>query len=245
MMKRFHRCRSLSFRFFGFVCAFCAVLPFFSCAGRISGPLNADGSAELAVAISLEPRMAMLLRNLAVVTQAADRPLLDGPAIALSLSAAPGIASASFKNTSPAAIEGPVRVSSITALGGGVDFISFEQDSSGGRCLISIDRATGPEILGLLSPEIADYLAALMAPLATGESMSKAEYLALVGSVYSRAISDEISRSRILASITFPGPIRAVRGGTFTGNRADFDIPLPDLLVLETPLSYEVGWNKN
>ena len=244
-MQRLHRRRRLSFRFFLFLWLFCVVLPFFSCAARINGPLNADGSAELAVTISLEPRMTALLRNLSAAggTQTVDRPLLDGPAIALSMSAAPGIASVSFKNTAPAAIEGPVRVSRISALGGGVGFISFEQNGSGGRCLISISRGTGPEILGLLSPEITDYLAALMAPLATGEALGKAEYLALVSSVYSKAISDEISRSRILASITFPGTIRSVRGGTFTGRRADFDIPLLDLLVLETPLSYEVDWN--
>ena len=189
--------------------------------------------------------MAALLRNLsAAAAQAADKPLLDGPAIALSMSAAPGIASVSFKNTAPTAIEGPVRVSRISALGGGAGFISFEQNSSGGRCLISISRDTGPEILGMLSPEITDYLAALMAPLATGESLSKAEYLALVSSIYSKAISDEISRSKILASITFPGTIRSVRGGTFSGRRVDFDIPLVDLLVLETPLIYEVDWNQ-
>jgi hypothetical protein len=232
------------------MCVLFAVLPFFSCAARINGPLNADGSAELSVFISLEPRMAALLRNLsAAADRSTDRPLLDGPAIALSMSAAPGIASVSFKNTAPTAIEGPVRVSHISALGGGADFISFEQagvagHGSGGRCRISISRSTGPEILGMLSPEITDYLAALLAPLATGEALNKAEYLALVSSVYSRAISDEISRSSILASFTFPGPIRAVRGGTFTGRRADFDIPLLDLLVLETPLSYEVDWDQ-
>jgi hypothetical protein len=223
-----------------------AVLPFFSCAARINGPLNRAGTAEFFINVSLEPRMAALIRNLAAAAATAeDGPMLDGPAVALSMSAAPGIDSVSFENTAPAAIEGPVRISQISELGGGRNFISFEQGSGGGRCLVSIDRDTGPEILTLLSPEITDYLAALMAPLATGESLDKAEYLALVSSVYSRAISDEISRSRILASISFPGTIRSVRGGTFSGRRADFDIPLLDLLVLETPLSYEVVWNQD
>ena len=221
-----------------------AVLPFFSCAARINGPLKPDGSAEFFVNVSLEPRMAALIRNLAAAAgTAGESPMLDGPAIALSMSGASGIDSVSFKNTAPAAIEGSLRISQISELGSGKSFISFEQGSTGGYCLISISRDTGPEILSMLSPEITDYLDALMAPLATGESLKKDEYLALVSSVYNRAISDEISRSKIRASISFPGTIRSARGGTFTDRRADFDIPLLDLLVLETPLSYEVNWN--
>jgi hypothetical protein len=93
-----------------------------------------------------------------------------------------------------------------------------------------------------LSPDIASYLEALMAPIATGEELGKAEYLRLVTSIYNRAISDEIALSRIRAAIDFPGPITNVRGGNFSGRRAEFDIPLLDILVLDTPLSYEVQW---
>jgi len=122
-------------------------------------------------------------------------------------------------------------------------FIVFEQGQRGGRCVININRNNGPEILDLLSPEISDYLNALMAPIATGEEMTKREYLELVTSFYNRVISDEISSSRIRAAIDFPGTISNIRGGTFSGRRASFDIPLLDLLVLETPLIYEVTWN--
>jgi hypothetical protein len=72
--------------------------------------------------------------------------------------------------------------------------------------------------------------------------MTKLEYLELVSTIYSKAISDEIAASRIRASIDFPGTVTAARGGTFSGRRADFDIPLLDLLVLETPQTYEVTW---
>jgi hypothetical protein len=86
------------------------------------------------------------------------------------------------------------------------------------------------------------YLSALMAPIATGEALTKPEYLALVTSVYGKAIADEISSSSIRASVNFPGAIQRIKGGTYSGRRADFDIPLLDILVLETPLSYEVVW---
>jgi hypothetical protein len=162
------------------------------------------------------------------------------------MSAAPGVASVSFANTAPAAIEGPVRISKASdflAAGNRAAFIAFTQGTAGGRCVITISRATSPEILKLFSSDIVGYLEALMAPLATGEEITKSEYLELVTSVYNKPIRDEISGSRINASIDFPGPVTGVRGGTFSGRRAVFDIPLLDLLVLETPLSYEVTWN--
>jgi len=220
---------------------------FQSCAARIDGSLAADGSAALTMSMSLQPRMSALIRSLSAAGGQRDGAVLDGPAFAQSMSSAPGVAYVAFTNTGPAAIEGSVRISHISeflSVVGGRGFITFEQRaSSGGRCEIHIDRATSPAILELFSSEIADYLGALMAPIATGEELNKQEYLELVTSFYNRAISEEIASSRIRASIGFPGQVNSVRGGTFSGRRANFDIPLLDLLVLETPLVYEVTWN--
>jgi hypothetical protein len=105
-----------------------------------------------------------------------------------------------------------------------------------------LSLATGPQILGLIAPDVALYLSALMAPIATGEAMSKADYLFLVGSVYGRAIADEISKAVINASIVFPGQVQCARGGIFSGRTAEFAIPLIDFLVLEIPINYEVVW---
>lgn len=225
-------------------------LPLFSCASRINGALGEGGRADLLVSASLQPRTMALIRSLSAVagSASADGPILNGPALARSMSAAPGVESVSFSNTAPAAVEGPVRIAKISDFlavadgrtGGG--FIGFEQGVSGGRCTIKLSLDSGPRLLSLISPEIADYLSVLMAPLATGEALGKAEYLALVSSVYGRGIADEISQSSIRASIEFPGPVQSVKGGIFSGRRADFTIPLPDILVLESPLSYEVIW---
>jgi len=229
------------------------IFPFLSCAARINGSLNADGSASLSVNMSLEPRMTGLIRRLAAAggaTEGADSLVLDGAAIARSMAAAPGVASVVLRNTSPAAVEGTIRISNVSEFLSAADmerdpqrrFISFQQTQSGGSCRININLNNGPVILELLSMDIADYLNALMAPIATGEEMSKTEYLGLVTSVYNKPISDEIAGSRIRASIDFPGPVTRARGGTFSGRRAEFDIPLLDLLVLETPFILEVDW---
>jgi hypothetical protein len=167
------------------------------------------------------------------------------------MASSPGIAGVSFRNTAVSAIEGIIAVSHIGEFSspGGDEkkfrFITYEQAGQGreGRLVISIDRSTGPEIVALISADVADYLSSLMAPVATGEQLTRAEYLDLVTSVYRKEVAAEIAAARIKARIDFPGTVTSVRGGTFSGRRAEFDIPLIDLLVLEQRQSYEVVWN--
>jgi hypothetical protein len=230
-----------------------------SCAARINGSLQGDGQANLQVNVALEPRMTALIGGLAAASGAMQpgAPILDGPAIAVSMAKAPGVASVSLKNTTPTAIEGPVKIARIgDFLAPGLaasaaqgkkssGFITFEQSAppqTGGRCTINLSLDSGQEILTLISPDMGDYLSALMAPLATGEVLTKTEYLALVASVYGKGIADEMAKAFFRASIEFPGPVRSVIGGTSSGKKAEFAIPLLDILVLETPLSYEVTW---
>jgi hypothetical protein len=218
-----------------------------SCATQINGSLKGDGQADLQIRAALEPQITAVIGGFATGFGKAQpgSPILDGPAISASMSAAPGVASVSFKNTSPAAIEGPVKIAKFGDFlaPGKASFIHFEQNAGGGgRCMVNLSLESGPEILTLISPDFRDYLSALMAPLADGEAMTKTEYVTLVGSFYGRGIVDEISKAVIRASLEFPGQIQSVQGGTFSGRRAEFAIPLLDVLVLETPLSYEVVW---
>jgi hypothetical protein len=222
---------------------------FTSCASQINGSLRGEGQTDLAIQAELKPGMSALIGRFAALSGTAKpgAPLLDGPSLAASMSRAPGITSVSFTNKTPSSIEGPVKISRINdflSSNKADSFISFVQKNSAGegRCAVNLSLASGPQILGLISPEISMYLNALMAPIATGEALTKAEYLALVASIYGKNIADEISSSSIRASVNFPGAIQNVKGGTFSGRRADFEVPLLDILVLEKPLSYEVVW---
>jgi len=225
------------------------LLAFSSCASRINGTLMAEGQTDLEIQAELKPGMSALIGRFAALSGTAKpgAPILDGPSLAASMSQAPGISSVSFANKTPASIEGPVKISRINDFLSNSKtsgFINYEQKNSAGEghCTVNFSLASGPWILSLISPEVSMYLNALMAPIATGEPMTKAEYLVLVGSVYGKGIADEISTSSIRASVNFPGAIQRVKGGTFTGRKADFEVPLLDILVLETPLSYEVVW---
>jgi hypothetical protein len=97
-------------------------------------------------------------------------------------------------------------------------------------------------MLLLVSPDVSDYLSALMAPVATGEELSKQDYLALVSSVYGKGIAAEIADARVSLDLELPGTVLSAPGGTFSGRRASFKVPLTDLLVLERPLLYEIRW---
>jgi hypothetical protein len=224
-----------------------------ACTARINGRLNVDGAGDFAVSAGLLPRISTLIRSLAAAGSGdaakvnADTLVIDGAVISKSMSAAPGVSSVSFKNTAPAALEGRIVISQISGFlsaGGKTGgFISFSRDgASGGRCAITLTREKGPDMLMLLSPDITDYLSALMAPLATGEKLSKSEYLEAVESIYGRATAAEIALSSIAAAIEFPGTVQSVKGGKAAGRRAEFEIPLLDLLTLETPLFFEVMW---
>jgi hypothetical protein len=225
---------------------------FMSCSARIEGTLKADASAELNVRASLDPAMSQVIRSMSRSSgnrnTNANQPVIDGPAIARSFSVAPGIKTVTFRNTTPSTIEGTI---SITRVGdfltiprqvGGSRFISYEQRGQGGKITIILDRENGPKVLSLISEDVVDYLSSLFAPIASGEVLTRAEYLELVTSVYKKPVADEISAARIRASINFPRAITRIQGGIAKGALAEFNIPLLDILVLDRPVRYEVEW---
>ena len=222
---------------------------FFSCSAGITGTIRGGGTAEISVQASLGPRTLVLMKSLkSFIGDESSAPMLDGRIIGGSLAASPGIRSASLRNTSPSALEGTISVSDLgnfLATGEG-KFITFKDGPSNSSILVVLDRNSAPLLISALSPEVEEYLSALMAPVVTGESINKREYLDIIASVYGRPLSDEIVAARIKAQIEFPRQPMAILGGNAVtsgqGRRAEFDIPLLDILVLEQPLRYEVSW---
>jgi hypothetical protein len=236
--------KSLFFKLF-YVLILLVLPALFSCTAKIDGNINASGSAVLTVNMSLGQKMTALIKSMAAAGGQEPVQILDGQAISNSMSQSQGIDSVSFRNTSQTAIDGQIKISKINLFlneAKGKEFINFEQGTSGGKCVISINIDNSQVILGRLSKDVSDYLNAIMAPAATGEKMTKSEYLELVGSFYNKGISDEIAASKVRVSVEFPGTVTNVKGGTYSGKKANFDIPLVDLLVLQTPLVYEVNW---
>ncbi|MDR1972166.1 MAG: hypothetical protein LBQ46_09620 [Treponema sp.] len=225
------------------------VLGLASCGASISGKLERGGVGDFNVSAALEPGAAAKIRDFLAFSQGnpgGGELLINAPAIARSMSNAPGVAQVNFRNTGSAALEGLVKIANIgdfLAPSGKAGFISFQENpGGGGRVAITLNREAAPDMLSLISPDVTYYLMALFAPIATGDELSKEEYLIQVNLFHGPAVAGEISRASVRSQVEFPGPLVSVRGGTFSGSRAEFIIPLADLLVLEQPLSYEAVW---
>jgi len=218
---------------------------FFSCSARIDGVVREAGSAEISIRTSLEPRTLNLIRSLRMfMGEGSGGQILNGESISRSMATAPGIRSVSLRNTNPQTLEGEISITHLDNFlsSGGNRFVSFTEGEANSSVVLVLDRNSAPALISRLSPEVEEYLSALMAPAALGESMTRQEYLDLVASVYGRPLADEIAAARIRAFVDFPRRLTAVRGGNAVGNRAEFDIPLVDILVLEQPLRYEAHW---
>ena len=225
------------------VAALFAVLLFASCSGRITGAVQTNEQGEFIIEAELAPASARLLAPFSP-SAAQPAPVLDAGVISRSFQGAPGVAAVQMRNTSPQNIAGSIGLTKISdfLMAGEFRFIAWEQGPAQGRAVIAIDRSNGPQMIAMLSQDAADYLSAIMAPIATGEPLSKTEYLRLVSSVYGGAIAREIETAEITASISFPGNITMAQGGDFSGSTARFHAKLLDLLVLEQPLRYEARW---
>ena len=218
-----------------------------SCVTQINGSIRTGGTAEMTLDTNMGPRTAALINSFRLFSgEPASVPILDGPAISRSLSIAPGVRAVSFRNTSAVAMDGNISISSIgdflTLPNAGSRFITFTEGNRSSSIIVNLDRESATQIISLLSPEIHGYLSALMAPVVLGETMTATEYLNLVTSIYSRPLANEIAESHIIVTVEFSRPVTAIHGGTFSGNKAEFDLPLLDILLLERPMRYEASW---
>ncbi|MDR0558137.1 MAG: hypothetical protein LBG43_09810 [Treponema sp.] len=228
---------------------------FASCSGRISGVLREDGSGVITIQSALQPSVAALVS--AVSGNAA--PILDAQSIALSMRNAQGVAAVSMRNITPSSVEGSVSVSQANDFlaAPGVQtqrLITYEQTTGGGRLSIALNRATAPQFVRLLSSDAEDYLSCLMAPGLTTDwqyILTKADYIRQLKATYNslrnarglgNALASELESATISIALDFPGAVRSAQGGTFSGKRAEFVVPVIDLLTLEKPLAYEVVW---
>lgn len=227
-----------------------------SCAAQYDISLEQNGSAEVSVSSSFMPQTALLMANLAGYMSSGGQQQalgLDGPALNKALQESEGVRVSNLKNAANGDISGSVSLKDIekflftpsartTAAVDASKFVSLSHSGANGsiRFYISLDSA--PALLAAISPDMVDYLGALLAPASTGEKMTKAEYIELVDMMYGSEIAKEINSSVLSLSMNLPGTVRSVSGGTFSGRKAIFTIPLADILVLEKPVEISASW---
>jgi hypothetical protein len=224
-----------------------------SCSGEISGVLRKDGSADIQARSALLPSVTALVG----AVSGGGATTLDAKTISASFSSARGIEKADFRNTTPSSVGGVISVSHVNEFlrGQNSRLIEYTQDGSGGRLAISLDRTNAPGIVRLLSPDIADYLSCLMAPCSSQDWQfitTKTEYLRQIKATYNtlrgnkglgNTLASDLRNAVVRLSLELPGTVASAKGGSFSGKRASFEVPVLDLLVLEKPITYEVLWN--
>ncbi|MDR0409919.1 MAG: hypothetical protein LBH18_05935 [Spirochaetaceae bacterium] len=227
-----------------------------SCSTRLSGEIYSDGRAKLVLDSALLPAMSGLLKNFAARGGNDSAVILDAGVLNKAFTLMTGIESSELRNVAGNRVEGTIVISNIGLFlnnsAGGLaapdaakqpEFAVWERKPSGGGAFnITINRDTGRQFLSLLAPELVDYLSALMAPVVTGEVINKVGYLELVSAVYGKAVADDLAAAELSIAVSFPGPVESVAGGTFRGSQTEFKMPLLDLLVLDTPVIYDVRW---
>lgn len=93
-----------------------------------------------------------------------------------------------------------------------------------------------------------NYLDLFMAPVFTGEEMSKADYKMLIASIYGNQIAAELDNSIITINLMPPkgkniSKASVPKDGTADASKASFSIPLMDFLCLTDDAVYSIVWN--
>lgn len=216
------------------------VLVFWSCAeGRLAVKLDSPQAATVQFSFVLGEKTLNLIRNLSGSPNLG----IDMGVVEEGLKALPGVERLSLKNISPHALEGTLQMNNIPLFLNRVPVGTVSFFSSGGGSLeLQFSRNNREALLALFSPDVQDYLEALMAPVVTGEKLSRAEYLSLIESVYGAALRREIEQSRLRITCTVPGTITTIAGGTSDGRVGNFSLSVIDFLVLEQPVVLKLGW---
>jgi hypothetical protein len=97
--------------------------------------------------------------------------------------------------------------------------------------------------------DTAEYLELLMAPVFTGETMSSAEYIELLSSIYGKNIGTEMKNANLFLSLTAPSKITSAQVSdktaadvSFSQNTARFVIPMQNLLTLSKDTVFSISW---
>lgn len=204
--------------------------------------LKTDKQVDVYYNNVINPRVASLLNELSGSSNKAAPSLISAASVTDSLQKISGLSNILTKDRDPQGLEGSIRITNLEKLSQQYPFVSLTMGSDSSLFSLTLRRDTAPQIVSSFTTEVQDYLDALMAPIVTGENLSTSEYLALLSSVYGKTIAQEIEHSHISLEIHVPGRITSVFGGVGTGNKAIFNIPLVDFLVLQKPQVYQIAW---
>ncbi len=222
-----------------------AVILLAACSPSLVITVHPDDSADIAFSANPSPAGSSLTRR---VTGADDdaTPLYDRDAVSEGLSGM-GIRleTLSFPSGDGLAFSG--SVSSLAHIPGG----ALVRTASPEGITLSLSPESVNAVLGKLPTGTQDILELLMAPILTGEQLSREEYRDILAAAYGERAAEELATASCTIHLRTPQPVRsAVFSGPdsvsvpieYAGNTVSAAIPLDLLLTLSAPLNLTVSW---
>lgn len=232
-----------------------AILPFLvipgilfllaACSPSLVITVHTDDSADIAFSSNPSATGSSLIRRFA---GAGDNtaPLYDRDAVRTGLSAM-GIRleTLSFPSGDGLAFSG--KAANFALIPGG----AIVPESSRGGITLSFSPDSVNGIIGNLPPETRDIFELLMAPVFTGEFLTREEYRDILAAAYGERAAEELVSSSCAIHLRTPGPVHSVRltgpdsdsvPFEYDGSIVSASIPLDLLLTLREPLNLTVSW---
>lgn len=239
MVHHAYRISSLS-RFLSAALALFSVLTLAGCAPVVKLTVNPDGSGTGSFTGSLGPASASVIKRVT----GGESPLsaVDAESITSGLRTT-GMISNAVVSASDTSLSIDFTIPSLD----GLFDRAITLGPSGRRMTLTLSRESVNSTIALMTPETRDSLELLMAPVFTGEALSRADYEEILAATYGKNLANELHDSVFVLSVECPAPVRSatiLSPGTAakSGQTARFAIPLSVLLVMETPISISVSW---
>lgn len=196
--------RSMHMQFFPVLCILVSALVFtVGCTARASLDINADKSAVF----DFKTRGTQTLEDTAAAFagESGTGAVLDEKAIRKTFEAA-GFSLTELKLAGKTGIEIKASLPDIykSAVGGMLktEIIRKEEMFS-----VTFSPSYMQTLIKMLPAETAEYTEFLMAPLFTGERMNADEYAELIGSLYGRAIREDLEKAFFIFDVRLPAPV--------------------------------------
>ncbi len=229
--------------------AFLALL-LLSCSVRPEVTLNADGSGEAVVRVTVQKFLAEYLLDLAEFAGAAksrDAGMFDEKEIRAAFEGKPGVTVKGVRIPKPEELELRLAFRSIDDLVRGqkeladTGIVTFRNDGGTRTLRLHLDQKNFAKISSLLpsSDGSTETILSVFGPQ-QGVAITEAEYLEAMEFTLGEQGPKAIEDSSVDVTVTVNGKLVSQKGGTAKGSVVTFRIPLLKLLMLNEPLDYEI-----
>jgi hypothetical protein len=220
---------------------------FFSCSPRLLITVEDQNSGSLVFNTETGTAVESLIRS---VSGAANQtPLFEREKISRSLAEAGlTVTDISFPDNTGIAIS--AQVPDFTKKNPSMpNAFSISSQSGITTMTVTVSEQILKTAAALMPPETVAYLDLLMAPVFSGEQLSRSEYIDLFAMVYGDTVASEMKKAHMYITLKSPHPIKtatvsdsAAAQVSFTGNEATFAIPLDLILTKSDTTIFTVSW---